>query len=33
LRQARALVDLLAGLFPQPGLDALRARCAAQGIE
>jgi urease accessory protein len=31
LRQARALVDLRAGLFPQPGLDALRARCAAQG--
>ncbi len=28
-RQARAFVDLLAGLFPRPELDELRARCAA----
>jgi urease accessory protein len=33
LRQARAFVDLLSGLFPRPGLDALRARCSAQGME
>jgi urease accessory protein len=33
LRQARALVELLAGLHPAPGLDALRARCAGAARE
>jgi urease accessory protein len=33
LRQARAFVDLVASLYPRPGLEALRARCGESSAD